>query len=269
MLDTPLSLAGYTPSDTSRAVVVGVVLATVLAQMVYILVVGKSLRRGACLVLVGESGAGKSTVYQVCLAGGSSTGLRRTHTSMEENRGLVPEAWLNKMGSSAQRILFRAPLPILDLPGHPSLRYKLDDAVADAAAVVFVVDSVAAASPESIAAAAEHLFSVFIAPGMITNRIPLLVFCNKTDIASARSPLAIQNMLEEEIVRVRQSHAARLSDADGENDDAAAALTAVLGSPDAPFTFDALPFPVRFASGSAIRPNGCDDIREFVTRSFS
>ncbi|KNC52792.1 signal recognition particle receptor beta subunit [Thecamonas trahens ATCC 50062] len=277
ILDAPLAMAGLPTTDLCRTYVVAAVMVVVAGQVAYSLRTSSVRRRGSCVVLLGESGTGKTTLFQVAVAGGDSSALRKCHTSMEENRGLLPLEWLNAQSTagpaapSARRYTFRAALPVLDLPGHPSLRYKLHQAVSSAAAVVFVVDAVAAADAKVLRVTAEHLFTVMKEPAMVANATPLLVFCNKADVPSACSPLALENALADEISTLIDMHTSRLEDTDGEDPDAAAqaAALAALRPPSARFDFAAVPYTVRFTAGAALTGQGVDDLREFVSHAFA
>jgi signal recognition particle receptor subunit beta len=90
-------------------------------------------RKRSSLLLVGSSGAGKTALFSRLTDGsrdGQST-LCATTPSMAEN---VAALRLGKHGRGA------GASRVVDLPGHPRLRSRLDGYAADARGLVFVVD---------------------------------------------------------------------------------------------------------------------------------
>eukprot|EP00951_Prasinocladus_malaysianus_P007038 scaffold50307_cov56-Prasinocladus_malaysianus.AAC.1 len=117
-------------------------------------------RKGNKVLIVGPSGSGKTTLF---------------HQGMKSK-----------------------PVHVVDLPGHPRLRHKVDSSVNGARGVIFLVDS--ADFMPSVRDTAEYLYDVLSHPALSRGRVPVLVACNKSDLgAKAHTIEFIRKKLEKEV----------------------------------------------------------------------
>ncbi|MQM21613.1 hypothetical protein Taro_054654, partial [Colocasia esculenta] len=92
------------------------------------------------------------------------------------------------------------PVRVVDAPGHPRLRDKLDIFLPQAAAIVFVVDAVDFLP--NCRAAAEYLYDILTKASVVKRKIPILILCNKTDKVTAHTKEFIRKQLEKEIHQI-------------------------------------------------------------------
>lgn len=69
---------------------------------------------------------------------------------------------------------------IIDVPGHASMRAKLEALLQEAAGIVFLVDAVDVTPQRT--EAADLLYEVLTHPVVVRQRLPLLIACNKADM---------------------------------------------------------------------------------------
>ncbi|XBI08608.1 hypothetical protein VPH35_136313 [Triticum aestivum] len=123
---------------------------------------------------------------------------------------------LSGLSGSGKTVLFYQkgkikPVHVIDVPGHARLKSKLDEVLPQAAGVVFVVDALDFLS--SMQASAEYLYDILTKATVVKKRIPVLIFCNKTDKVTAHSKEFIKKQLEKEVNKLRESRNA-ISSAD-------------------------------------------------------
>ena len=124
---------------------------------------------GDSVLLCGACGAGKTSMFQMLRAGSTFDG---TVTSMSENEDrFAVEGKLGKRGVVSKQA------HVVDLPGHPRLRAKLDKYAAGARGVVFVVDAVDFTSQRR--AVAEQLFDLLSNPVIQKRKVPILLVRRK------------------------------------------------------------------------------------------
>uniref|UniRef100_A0A7N0VF05 Signal recognition particle receptor subunit beta n=1 Tax=Kalanchoe fedtschenkoi TaxID=63787 RepID=A0A7N0VF05_KALFE len=185
------------------------------------------------IVLAGLSGSGKTVIFYQLRDGSAHQG---TVTSMDPNEGtFVLHTETEKKGKIK-------PVHVVDVPGHSRLRPKLDEFLPQAAGVVFVVDGLEFLP--NCRAASEYLYDILTKSSIVKKRVPVFIFCNKMDKASAHSKEFIRKQLEKEIEKLRASRTA-VSDAD---------LTSeiTLGIPGQPFAFSQCQNPVTVGEGSGL-----------------
>jgi len=172
------------------------VAAAVVAVTILLLIVASCLKssRPNTIVLSGLSGSGKTTIYYQLRDGSSHQG---TVTSMEENSDTFV------LHSEQERKDKVKHVHIIDVPGHARLKPKLDEVLPKAAAVVFVVDAQDFLS--SMQAAAEYLYDILTKATVVKKKVPVLIFCNKTDKVTAHSKEFIKKQLEKELNKLRES----------------------------------------------------------------
>lgn len=158
------------------------------------------------IVLAGLSGSGKTTIFYQLRDGSSHLG---TVTSMEPNEGIFV---LHSESSKKGKI---KPVHLVDVPGHPRLRSKLDEFLPQAAGIVFLVDASDFLAKYSLAS--EYLYDILTGANVIKKKIPVLICCNKSDQMSAYTEDYIRKQLEKEIDKLRKLRKA-VSEADIANE---------------------------------------------------
>lgn len=149
------------------------------------------------------------------------------------------------------------PVHVVDVPGHARLKPKLDEVLPKSAGVVFVVDAQDFLS--SMQAAAEYLYDILTKAAVVKKKVPVLVFCNKTDKVTAHSKEFIKKQLEKEINKLRESRKA-ISSADISDE-------VQLGIPGEAFNFSQCQNKVTVAEGAGLTGNVSaveQFIREYV-----
>ncbi|AQK52212.1 hypothetical protein Zm00014a_035809 [Zea mays] len=211
------------------------VAAAVVAVTILLLIVASCLKssRPNTIVLSGLSGSGKTTIYYQLRDGSSHQG---TVTSMEENSDTFV------LHSEQERKDKVKPVHIIDVPGHARLKPKLDEVLPKAAAVVFVVDAQDFLS--SMQAAAEYLYDILTKATVVKKKVPVLIFCNKTDKVTAHSKEFIKKQLEKELNKLRESRNA-VSSADISDE-------VQLGVPGEAFNFSQCQNKVAVAEGAGL-----------------
>ncbi|EFJ49222.1 hypothetical protein VOLCADRAFT_80798 [Volvox carteri f. nagariensis] len=210
--------------QVALAVVIGTILLLILKLF-------SGRKRGSAVLLVGPCNGGKTTLFY-CLKDGATHGA--TVASMQENEG-----WC-QVRNDKDRIV--GSVRVLDLPGHPRLRSKLEQFLKDASAVVLVIDS-ADITPNKTEAA-EDLFEVLTHPAVARRRLPVLLACNKADLETqAHSVDFCRRTIEKQLDAMRKTRLAL-------GGDPGRAISA-LGKPDKPLSLAALRSPITSASISA------------------
>lgn len=158
--------------------------------------------KGTSVLLVGPAGGGKTTLFYQIKDGSTHLG---TVASMVENEGTWTVLSKGRPAGTAR---------VVDVPGHPSLRHRLEQHLRDAAAVVFVMDSVDI-SPSKVEAA-EELFEVLTHPHVARARVPVLLACNKMDLETqAHSVDFIRRTLEKQLDAMRKTRVSMSPDVAG------------------------------------------------------
>jgi signal recognition particle receptor subunit beta len=120
------------------------------------------------ILLVGPSNAGKTALFYQLTDGEQHHG---TVASMQEN---AATASIPAKGGGSRS------MRLVDVPGHSSMRHKLESLLHEAAGVVFLVDSVEVTPHRT--EAADLLYDVLTHPELQRRRLPLLIACNKMDL---------------------------------------------------------------------------------------
>jgi len=232
-LDAIASLFGvhsYFPvREDARLVVLGTTAAILVVLLAVVLSRRKS--KGDAIVLVGTLGAGKTALYFQLLEGS----FRETQTSMKENvETFVPHA----LRQSKLK-----PVKIVDFPGHDSQRHRLNNILAHAKAVMFVLD---AADEFTRPQAANFLFSLLTSETLVSRSVPVLVLCNKQDDPLAKPALTLQPIFEQHLDRLRGAQSTMASIGSSGSEQAVKQL----GKPGVPFKFEHSACNVQFVNGS-------------------
>ncbi|CAE6102141.1 unnamed protein product [Arabidopsis arenosa] len=142
----------------------------------------------------GLSGSGKTVLFNRLRDRSSHRGVV---TSMEPNEGTsVLHTKLTMSGITK-------PVHLLDVPGRSP---KLEEYLPLATALVFVVDAMDFLP--NFRAASEYLYDILTNASAVTNKIPVLLCCNKTDKLTAYTKDFISKQMEKQIEKLRVSRSA-------------------------------------------------------------
>jgi signal recognition particle receptor subunit beta len=206
---------------------------------------GRGGRRGGGVVIAGPPNSGKTTLFFQLRDGSLHNGVV---ASMSDNSATVT---LRPPRGGARAAA------LLDVPGHHSARHRLEAALSDAAAVVFLVDA-AEVTPHRTEAA-DLLYEVLSHPAVSRRRVPILIACNKMDLElEAHSAEFIKRTLEKQLDAMRRTRTAAI----GKDAGAAPAL----GPAGKPFSFAALANKVALAEASA-KTGALDEVVAFIAAS--
>ncbi|XP_063698792.1 signal recognition particle receptor subunit beta [Culicoides brevitarsis] len=148
------------------------------------------------VLLAGVCDSGKTQVFSQLVY----SEPRETYTSMKEN---VDRIGLNKT-------VFR----LVDVPGHERVRQKFFDQYKKTARLlVFVVDS--ATLQKDIRDVADYLYTI-LADSSVSST-PVVVACNKQDLALAKGATAVKGLLEKELNLIRVTRTSQLQSVDNSN----------------------------------------------------
>jgi len=203
-------------------------------------------KRGSTIVLAGPPNSGKTTLFFQLKDGSLHNGVV---ASMGENAAAVTLRPARGGPKTAA---------VLDVPGHHSMRHRLEGALGDAGAVVFLVDAVEVTPHRT--EAADMLYEVLTHPVVQRSRVPVLIACNKMDLElEAHSVDFIRKTLEKQLDMMRKTRTAAVGKDAG-------AKAPALGAPDKPFAFAALPNKVALAEASA-KTGRLDEVISFIAAS--
>mgnify|MGYP001970501669 CR=1 FL=1 len=150
---------------------------------------------GDAVLLAGACGAGKTSLLMALRGSASTLG---TVTSMDVNDASVTvEDARGKKTKSGSAATTTKRARVVDLPGHPRLRAKIDAHASRARGVVFVLDAVDFAANRG--EVAERLHALLADPAIRKRRVPFLVACNKSEKIAAHPVDFVRKRLEKEI----------------------------------------------------------------------
>lgn len=204
------------------------------------------------VLLCGACGAGKTQLFLTLRDGTTHGG---SVTSMAEN-----EARVDVEGKLGKKGIVRKAVNVVDLPGHPRLRAKLDHYVAGARGVIFVVDAVEFTAQRR--AVAEQLFDVLSHPTLQRRRVPVLLACNKSEKITAHPVEFIRKRLQKEIELLRAT-AGTLEDTAGASGKGSGA---VIGKDGEEFQFEHLAKTKVDAVGISVADDDLDAVKQFIVR---
>ncbi|KAI0320116.1 signal recognition particle receptor beta subunit-domain-containing protein [Amylostereum chailletii] len=147
----------------------------------------KTSSRGNALLFVGPPDSGKTALLSMLVY----KQMLPTHASMQINTSMLTLAG-------------RPPISVVDVPGHPRIRDQFKDHLADARALIFVVDAstVSRNGPE----VAEHLHYILNAvTSLPPSQTPpaLVILAHKSDLLKSSSASAAASSEQLAINRVR------------------------------------------------------------------
>uniref|UniRef100_A0A7N0RAV6 Signal recognition particle receptor subunit beta n=1 Tax=Kalanchoe fedtschenkoi TaxID=63787 RepID=A0A7N0RAV6_KALFE len=145
-------------------------------------------RKSNIIILAGLSGSGKTVLFYQLRSGSSSS---PTVSSSNLNEGtFVLHSELAKKGKIQ-------PVHLIDIPGGPGLRQKLEKQLTRAAGLVFVVDALDFLP--HLQEIAKFLYDILTNGSTCERKLPVLVLCNKNDNVVAHTKEFIRRHLEREI----------------------------------------------------------------------
>ncbi|KAG2494261.1 hypothetical protein HYH03_007616 [Edaphochlamys debaryana] len=213
-------------------VFVAILVVAVTLLLLVILKLASGGKRGNAVLLIGPCNGGKTTLFYRLKDGSTHLG---TVSSMQENEGVV------QVRNDKDRVV--GSVRVLDLPGHPRLRSKMEQHLNDARAVVLVIDA-ADITPHRTEAA-EDLFEVLTHPTVCGKRLPVLIACNKADLETqAHSVDFCRRTIEKQLDTMRKTRVA-LGGADSTR------VTQALGKADKPLVLGSLRSSITAAAISA------------------
>lgn len=211
-----------------------IVLKIVFGFSVFYLINSKKRKRNGSVLLLGPSGGGKTTLFYLI----RDSKLRDTCTSLESNITVCLPKIIKIIQKKNSNIDFKnvkkndkidnksdmdlssvnpKNLPkltksrIIDLPGHPRLRFQVSEHLSEASCIIFPIDSNLAYEEEKnnsdnnsishIQSAAELLFDILTDDYIKDNKIPIFIVINKYNegLSKALGSEQIKRLLEKEI----------------------------------------------------------------------
>jgi len=154
--------------------------------------------------------------------------FRESHTSLSENIGTFIPKQLQD-----QKVKV-SPHRFVDLPGHGSLRWKLQNYLDQTKGIVFVVDS--SEGDTHLTSATQQLFEILTHAPTVKSRVPILIACNKNDEEGMTTD-DIKEQLEALLEKSRHSQGSMADLQDSSHIRAASKL----GREGLPFKFDHSP----------------------------
>lgn len=211
--------------SSELGLVVGVVVGLLTLLLLWWWTSRKSL--GRVVLVCGSSDSGKTSLLGQLVSGKPV----ETVTSLIENR----HPWQAEGGRSVD---------LVDVPGSERIRGAIVDKYSSGArGILYVVDSATVA--KQVRDVAEFLHSILSSPSVAANSPPLMVLCNKQDLAVAKSSQVIRGLLEKELDKVRVSRGSQLAGLEGAQE------TVYIGKEGRPFEFSQLGARVDFCEGTS------------------
>jgi len=224
--------------NTTTAIAVGVI---VLFLLVFILLKSKSKGgvKGRTLFIVGECGSGKTTLlYQL-----ADYTLQGTTSSLIPNTAKVNIKDVKNSNRETE-------IDVADIPGHNHLKRQFLESISEAKGIVLMVDSSDKAQLQNVS---DYLYRILINPVYQEKNIPILIVCNKQDLATARKLNIVEEDFINEIERFKISKRA-IEDENSKDD--------YLRLEHNRFTFGR--YPIKFCESSLVRGE-TQQIKKFIS----
>ncbi|GBG24190.1 Signal recognition particle receptor subunit beta [Hondaea fermentalgiana] len=219
---------------------------------------GGRKRTGDAVVLLGNSGSGKTSLFYKLLTRHFAKMSRLADkcpecvTSME-----IQEKRFPLVGANVD-----TPRRVIDFPGHARLRTQLPEVIVQARCLVFLVDA-AAVKPKDIREISSLLYDVFVEIIRSGCEPRMLIVCNKCEASGAIAPEDLRKKLEKEIDGLKTTR----HSIDTEGDDE---MEIALGTEGVPFEFDSdAGCEVEFCSASVLEGGAkLDPVLDFIADAF-
>lgn len=135
------------------------------------------------VIIVGPVAAGKTQLFYRLLSKVEPSTVSSTELNQTDGEVAleVPKRLLNEQPGLS--------LSVVDIPGHYNFRIKVQQYLERAKGVILVVD---ARDKDRVAEAAEFLYDMLSNNRLVRQRVPILVACNKQDLALAKRAVQIE-----------------------------------------------------------------------------
>jgi len=156
-------------------------------------------QKGDVILLTGAMDVGKTTLVQYLRHGALPTYGTVPSMKLVEHRFVPSPKVVQLNASDTSRLQGRR---WIEVPGHPALRADIEKYASATVAQIIMLD---AANPGTITAAAALLFDAVYVRDFLdsSRRVPILVACNKSDVADSASIKSILNAMEKDVEKCR------------------------------------------------------------------
>ncbi|KAF9355459.1 hypothetical protein BGX26_006504 [Mortierella sp. AD094] len=202
-------------------------------------------------------GTKRNSKNTILLTGLPFAGKTATYYLISHNKAVETVASIKENETDIALIEGQKPIHLVDIPGHERLRFKFSEFMPIARAVVFIVDS--SSVPRQTRLLAEYLYDILSDKFAQSERIPILIACNKSDLLTSFKKERIQTLLETEINKLRQTRTAALDTQDSEGNE-----NVFLGFEGKDFSFQDLENDVEFIEYSAENKD-IENIKDWMT----
>ncbi|KAI9142239.1 signal recognition particle receptor beta subunit-domain-containing protein [Paraphysoderma sedebokerense] len=241
-----------------------ILIVTTLIILLYLYIAARP-SRPPVILLTGLSDSGKTTLFHSLryINKGVNVPKIATVTSMKENDSIIRlgrQKESTGLPSSEQKS--SKEIRLVDLPGHPQLRFKLSSYLTQARAVIFLIDS--SSFLQSSHAVSDLLCSILRHPqvGNLKSKVKILVVCTKVDMPFSMEISKLKNLLEMEVTKVERTRELGIKDLDeGKNGDHVSLL-----QDGKDFRFDDMRGKVEWVSIDATKNSGSESVRKWIEK---
>eukprot|EP00366_Plasmodium_knowlesi_P005043 XP_002262541.1 hypothetical protein, conserved in Plasmodium species [Plasmodium knowlesi strain H] len=223
-----------------------------LAFLFYLIVIlwsifFKESKPNKIVLLLGPCDSGKTTfLFKL-----RTDKLCTTVPSMKEN-----VAFINLKNNKWKKCI-----RFVDYPGHPKLSFGLNKYFNITNVIIYILDC---SDRQALKVVAEKLFELYTNKVVVKKQIPLIIFCNKTDLCNSRPKQVIKEDLEREIEILKMSKYNSLDD--DYNDE----TECLMGTNSEFFRFEKAPchtVSTEICSGS-VKNNNIEEVVELVKKFY-
>ncbi|CAG9472540.1 signal recognition particle receptor, beta subunit, putative [Plasmodium vivax] len=220
-----------------------------LAFLFYLIVIlcsifCKGSKPNKIVLLLGPCDSGKTTfLFKL-----KTDKLCTTVPSMKENVAFI----------SLKNNKWKKCIRFVDFPGHPKLSFALNKYFSITNVIVYVLDC---SDRQALKVVAEKLFELYTNKVVVKKQIPLIIFCNKTDLCNSRPKQVIKEDLEREIEILKMSKYNSLDD--DYNDE----TECFLGTNSEFFRFEKAPCHTEICSGS-VKNSNIEEVVELLQKFY-
>ncbi|KAF9197478.1 hypothetical protein BGZ49_002056 [Haplosporangium sp. Z 27] len=201
-------------------------------------------------------GTKRNSKNSILLTGLPFAGKTATYYLITHNKAVETVTSIKENETDIALIEGQKPIHLVDIPGHERLRFKFSEFMPIARAVVFVVDSSTVSRQTRLLA--EYLYDILADKFAQNEKIPILIACNKSDLLTSFKKERIQNLLEGEINKLRQTRTAALDTQDSEGNE-----NVFLGFEGKDFSFQDLENDVEFIECS-VENKDIENVKEWI-----
>ena len=160
-------------------------------------------------LITGPSFAGKTKLYYKLMGGdiGESVSSSDVNITAGTIPVKVPNRLLGRQTEEGESAYAQIDAKFVDVPGHYNFKKTMQEESSGAKAVIVLLDS---KDKSRFGEAAEVIYDLLGDIEIVSQEVPILVACNKQDIAFAKNPLQIERELATEIDQIRKVRKATL-----------------------------------------------------------